>query len=89
MGRRLSVGRVTNDGYPGLTRTQLWIKRITICLITIRIPGREAMFINREAELAHLEQLYHSDQAELFILYAGGVVCASRVPMPAPLCRSR
>lgn len=27
------------------------------------------MFINREAELAHLEQLYQSDRAELFVLY--------------------
>ena len=27
------------------------------------------MFVNREAELAHLEQLHQSDRAELFILY--------------------
>jgi len=27
------------------------------------------MFVNREPELTHLEELYQSDRAELFILY--------------------
>ena len=40
----------------------------------ISILGGGNMFVNREAELAHLEQRYDTDQAEMYVLHgtAGG-----------------
>jgi hypothetical protein len=48
---------------------ELLIIIITIIKYFPALAGEQMMFINRELELAQLDRLYKSGQAELFVLY--------------------